>query len=68
MESKTYLALTDVESYRRAYLNEDAYSKGTEKYYRIGMMKALLLDRLALGWQKDFALPDDLSERLRAAM
>ena len=68
VESKTYLALTDVESYRRAYLNEDAYSKGTEKYYRIGMMKALLLDRLALGWQKDFALPDDLSERLRAAM
>ena len=68
VESKTYLALTDVENYRRAYLNGDAYSEGAEKYYRIGMMKALLLDRLAPGWQKDFALPDDLSERLCAAM
>lgn len=68
VESKTYLELTDKESYRRAYLNEDAYSGGAEKYYRIGMMKALLLDRLTPGWQKDFALPDDLSERLRAAM
>ena len=68
VECMTYRELTDEERYRRAYLNEDAYSGGAEKYYRIGMMKALLLDRLAPGWQKDFALPDDLSERLRAAM
>lgn len=68
VESKTYLELTDEENYRRAYLKGDAYCGGAEKYYRIGMMKALLLDRLAPGWQKDFSLPDDLSERLRAAM
>ena len=68
VESKAYLALTDEERYHRAYLNGDSYSGGSEKYYRIGMMKALLLDRLAPGWQKEFSLPDDLSERLRAAI
>lgn len=68
VESKAYRALTDEASYRCAYLNGGAYFGGSEKYYRIGMMKALLLDRVAPGWQKDFALPDDLSEQLRAAM
>ncbi|MBQ8935608.1 MAG: hypothetical protein IJ049_04325 [Oscillospiraceae bacterium] len=68
VESLAYRELTDTDAWRAAYLTEGELSGGADKYYTIGMLKCLLLDTLAPGWQDGFALPADLSEALEDAM
>lgn len=68
VESMAYRKLTDADTWKTEYLTEKELSGGSGKYYTIGMLKCLLLDRLEPGWQNSYALPYDISKHLEESI
>lgn len=55
VESKVYKMLLGDKAYNDKYIeNIDKYTEGTHKYYKIGMAKCVILDKLKSDWKKDF--------------
>lgn len=65
VESKVYRLLTGEKGYEEHYLDGiGGFEGGRGKYYRTGMAKCLILNRLALDWKEDFDFTRGLDEVL----
>ena len=64
VESMAYRELRGTGAWETEYLTETGFSGGSGKYYTIGMLKCLLLDKLSPEWKSGFSLPCDLGEYL----
>lgn len=65
VESKVYRLLAGEKGYEEHYLDGiGGFEGGRGKYYRTGMAKCLILDRLALDWKEDFDFTRGLDEVL----
>lgn len=68
VESIAYRELEGEYAWETVYLSEFRYENGSGKYYDMGMMKCMLLDQLADGWQKKFSSKTGLDELLSSAI
>lgn len=64
VESMAYRELEGDSAWQEIYLSEFRYENGSGKYYDMGMLKCVLLDQLAEGWQKEFSDGAGLDELL----
>lgn len=64
VESMAYRELEGDSAWQEIYLSEFRYENGSGKYYDMGMLKCVLLDQLAEGWQKEFSEGVGLDELL----
>ena len=64
VESMAYRELEGDSAWQEIYLSEFRYENGSGKYYDMGMVKCVLLDQLAEGWQKEFSDGAGLDELL----
>lgn len=64
VESMAYRELEGDSAWQEIYLSEFRYENGSGKYYDMGMVKCVLLDQLAEGWQKEFSDGVGLDELL----
>lgn len=68
VEAQAYLLLEGEEAWKTTYFGEFEYSKGSGKYYEMGMYKCLILDQLAPEWKADFNVTDSLDDYLNNAI
>jgi len=69
LESKIYLDICGEEAYTAYYLNNiSSYENGNTKYYKIGMVKCLILDKLDPSWKNDFKMDSSFTERLESLL
>ncbi len=62
VEGKAYEQLYSKEAFEETYLEAfESYQKGSGKYYGTGMVKCLLLDRLAPGWKQEYDFSKSLT-------
>lgn len=54
VESLTYKEIKGEDAFKEYYTSDFTYSDGTGKYYKLGMMKALLLDQVMPDWKNHF--------------
>ena len=64
VESLAYRKLENDAAWKEHYLADFQYADGSGKYYHMGMLKSLLLDEIADGWQAEFSLDCCLDELL----
>ncbi|MBD5106386.1 MAG: hypothetical protein HDT41_05350 [Lachnospiraceae bacterium] len=65
VEGKAYEELYSKEAFEERYMEAFAsYEKGSGKYYGIGMVKCLLLDRLAPGWKQEYDFSESITDCL----
>ncbi len=68
VESMAYRELENETAWKTAYLSEFEYRNGSEKYYKLGMMKCMLLDQIYDGWQEKYSGKTGLDEFLKDAV
>lgn len=64
VECMAYREMAGDDAWREVYLKDFQYANGSEKYYHMGMLKCVLLDQLADGWQQEFSDKVGLDELL----
>lgn len=65
IESKAYEMLKTDEECQAKYVEPiDTYSKGTHKYYNMGMAKCRIMDKLNPDWQDTYTFSESLTEAL----
>lgn len=67
VESMAYRSLEGEKAWEEQYMGEFQYENGSGKYYSMGMLKGVLLDEIAEGWQGEFSLKGGLDGLLRDA-
>lgn len=67
VESLAYRSLEGDEAWQSRYMGEFQYENGSGKYYCLGMLKGLLLDEVAKGWQGEFSMELGLDKLLKDA-
>lgn len=65
VESLAYRILEGEKAWQNHYLGEFHYEEGSSKYYYVGMLKGLLLDQTAEGWQRKFSLAEGFDGLLK---
>lgn len=69
VESQIFRSLCGETIYHEIYLNRiNRYREGRDKYYTLGMVKCLLLDKLDPSWKNEFTLSKSLTEMLEQAI
>lgn len=64
VECMAYREMAGDDAWREIYLKDFQYANGSEKYYHMGMLKCVLLDQLADGWQQEMSDKVGLDELL----
>ena len=65
VEGKAYEQLYSREAFEETYLEAfESYQKGSGKYYGIGMVKCLLLDRMCPDWKQDYDFSKSITDLL----
>lgn len=68
VESCIISSLKGKEEMEKQYIDHFAYSNGTGKYYKIGMLKCYLLNQTAQGWSGEYKFESSLNELLEEAV
>lgn len=68
VEAYSYFLQTDKASFEERYISDFSYTNGSNKYYNIGMLECLLLDKLDDKWNKNYDFSKTIDDMLYEAV